>query len=420
MSLYKRFRFSRDLGTVSTPDRKARLLIVAIVATNFVGTGMFLAGGAIYIATSRGFGPGLAGLAISVSGLLALSADVPLGMLADRWGALRLWKAALIVEAIGMAWLVTVQSLEVLIVALTVGTLGAAASHSAGLSAISWLGVQTGARLRAELRSVVNVATAAGALIASLILGTKANQDLLVLLNAGSFLACVPLVYRLEYYLSDNRAATRQNPGQASDLTLPRKRMGVLGDTRFIRFLANHTAFFMVGSILTFGIPLSLANNSALPAYAPGVVLALNMAIVAAFQVSIAKEVGSMPTAGRMARQAAVFCAAGLVGVGASTLLDVTVAAWLAVLLGIVLLTIGEMKAAGSEFWLLYALAPQKYIGEYAGLYGLAQRGANSLGPAIIGSVVVPLGFPGWSLLGAAIVLAGLIYPSTLRSVEKD
>ena len=58
-----------------------------------VGSGVFLAGNAVFFTRVVGLTPAQVGLGISISGLVAFLVSVPLGKAVDRVGTLRCWLA---------------------------------------------------------------------------------------------------------------------------------------------------------------------------------------------------------------------------------------------------------------------------------------------------------------------------------------
>lgn len=73
--------------------------LAALSAIDAFGSGMFLAGSAVYFTKVVGLHAAAVGLGLSVAGVLGFLATVPIGMLADRWGAgpvcvvMNLWRA---------------------------------------------------------------------------------------------------------------------------------------------------------------------------------------------------------------------------------------------------------------------------------------------------------------------------------------
>ncbi|MEV0004975.1 hypothetical protein AB0H28_22195 [Micromonospora sp. NPDC050980] len=84
------------------PPGPLRTLALATLA-NTVGTGLWLAGGALYLTRDVGLSATSVGAGLTVAGLVGLTASVPLGGLADRWDPRTLRAALQVGQALAAA-----------------------------------------------------------------------------------------------------------------------------------------------------------------------------------------------------------------------------------------------------------------------------------------------------------------------------
>ena len=79
---------ARLMGWVPSGRTSRRLLVLFMIDS--VGTGMFLAGSALFFTRVMGLSVGQVGLGLSLAGVTGFVCAVPLGRLADRFGSRRL------------------------------------------------------------------------------------------------------------------------------------------------------------------------------------------------------------------------------------------------------------------------------------------------------------------------------------------
>ncbi|MDX3533068.1 hypothetical protein PV721_01515 [Streptomyces sp. MB09-01] len=95
--------------------------------------------------------------------------------------------------------------------------------------------------------------------------------------------------------------------------------------------------------------------------------------------------------------------------------------AWAAatlLLTAVVLHTVGELwHAAGFE--VSFALAPQHATGQYLGVFGLGAGLTEASGPALLISLCITWGRPGWYVVGVLFALTGLAAPPAVRWAQR-
>ncbi|GAB7102627.1 hypothetical protein JCM4814A_09410 [Streptomyces phaeofaciens JCM 4814] len=84
-------------------------------------------------------------------------------------------------------------------------------------------------------------------------------------------------------------------------------------------------------------------------------------------------------------------------------------------LTAVVIHTVGELWHSAAAFEVSFALAPRHATGQYLGVFGLGTGLADALGPALLISLCITWGRPGWYVVGAPFALTGLAAPLAVR-----
>ncbi|WP_240929573.1 hypothetical protein [Streptomyces coryli] len=95
--------------------------------------------------------------------------------------------------------------------------------------------------------------------------------------------------------------------------------------------------------------------------------------------------------------------------------------AWAAatlLLTGAMVHTVGELWHAAAGFEVSFALAPRHATGQYLGVFGLGAGLAEALGPALLISLCIGWGRPGWYVVGALFAVTGLAAPWAVRRAK--
>src|SRR6202042_2260007 len=125
----------------------------------------------LFFTRSVGLSPAEVGLGISLAGFLSLLAGMPLGDLADRFGARRVVVILMTILAFDTAAYALVHSFWAFLIVISIDSFAAAGSSAARNALIA--GLFPGAdrvRVRAYLRAVTNVGISLGAVGAGFVL----------------------------------------------------------------------------------------------------------------------------------------------------------------------------------------------------------------------------------------------------------
>lgn len=140
------------------------------------------------------------------------------------------------------------------------------------------------------------------------------------------------------------------------------------------------------------------------------ILLILNTACVAVFQVRLSQRADSVEAGARALVRGAVWIAAGFAIVSLADRGDATVAI-VVLVVGSLVHVVGEMIGSGGQWGLQMGLAPHEKQGQYQGFAGLGFSVVAVIGPPVVTFLCVDLGEVGW------LVLAGLMLVIALASV---
>ncbi|MEV5971889.1 MFS transporter [Streptomyces sp. NPDC051921] len=391
-----------------TRTRTHRALLAAQLS-NSVGDGAFYVTSALYFSRIVGLSAPQIGAGLAVAWGIGSLAGVPLGHLADRRGprgsAVLL---ALATSAAVASFLLIRSFVPFLLAAALYATAqsGLAAARQALLAGLVEPGARVGmlARLQATLNAGLAVGAALGGLALSL--GTRRAYLAVFALDALGFLVCALLLRGLPP-LPGAPAASGDEP-----------RLVVLRDRPYAVLTLLNALLLLRLPLLSLALPLWIVQRTSAPGWTVSALFVLNTGAVMLFQVRAARSVTGLPEATRavgrsglvMLASCAVF-ALTAVGLGPWPTVAVLV-------LGAVLQVVAEMRHSAGSWQIGFALAPADRIGQYQGFYGTGVPLARTLGPLLVTTLLIGWGVPGWLVLGAVFLVAGLVTGPAVRWAE--
>lgn len=376
-----------------------------LAASNFVytvGSGLYLTAGVLYFTEAVHLPAGQVGLGLGAAGLAALALGVAVGHLADRYGARGVYIATLVVQALATAGFVLVDGFWSFLLAITTAAGAKAAGKAAHGPLIRHYGGNRPQEFRAYLRAVTNVGVSLGAVGAGLAVqaATLTAYQLMVIGNAIAFAVSAALLIAL--------------PPVTPLAATGGPRWIALRDHPYLLLTALDGIMAMQFKVLTVAIPLWLVGATTAPHWLISGTMLTGSLMVVALQVRATRNVDS-PTAGGHAYRRAgvaflVSCSlislsAGIPGWAAASVL----------LTAVVIHTVGELWHSAAAFEVSFALAPRHATGQYLGVFGLGMGLAEGLGPALLISLCITWGRPGWYVAGALFALTGLAAPPAVR-----
>ncbi|MEU8779617.1 MFS transporter [Streptomyces sp. NPDC048606] len=377
-----------------------RLALISLVDS--VGTGLFLAGSAVFAVLHVGLTTTQFGWAMSAAGLVGLLAGIPLGRLGDRIGPRRLLVALQLWRAAWFCVLAFADGIHVFTVTVCCLALAeAAVSPLTQVVVAGAVGDEERVRTMAILRTLRNAGFSVGALAAAPLLtaGTVWAFRSVVLVDAASFVAAALVLARL-------RLAAHV-PAPPSDGTLFKALAG-LRDLPYLTLAGLNSVLVLHMTLLSIGIPLWVVSGTDAPVGVVAVLTAVNTVLVVLLQVPLSrraeKGAGSMRCLALAGGALAVCCVAlagaGVVGrLPAIGLLVVATAA----------MTLGEILQSAGAWELSYRHAPPERRTEYLSVFNLGFSAQEIAGPVLFTGVVIALGGWGWLALGGVFALAGAL-----------
>jgi MFS family permease len=379
-------------------DPNLRTLAVATLV-NTAGNGAMMTTFALYFTHVVGIPATQVGLALSVGAVAGMLGQVPLGHLGDTRGpreVLCVLTAAAGVASLGLLVTHNIWLLCAVLGVQAVFDRGASAVRS-GLVARLAEGGQAVA-FKAYLRAVTNVGISFGALLGGVALAID---------QTWAYLS----VFALDSVTFDATAfALRMLPHvePAPERAEGAPRMQVLRDTPYVVVSLLTGIFAIHFLVMELAIPLWIATLTSAPHSLVAVVLLVNTVSVALFQVRLSRGATAVMTSARALAIGGFWILGGFALIAASGGRD----AWLAALLVVVgagVHVVGEMVGSGGQWGIQMGLAPRDRQGQYQGFAGMSFSLSGIIGPPLIAFLCIDWGAPGWLVLGAVIVLAGLL-----------
>lgn len=344
---------------------------------------MFLAVSVLYFTRTAGFSVAEVTVGLTVAGFVAFLVAIPLGGCGDRFGHRRMWAGLYLVHAVVFTLYPVIRDVPSLVAAMVVAAVAEVGVSPARGSIVSYLAGPRGrVRARARLQAITNIGFIGGAGVAALVLHLDTGYTALLLANAASYVFGA-LVVRT---FPDTRSGTR--PG--------------LPDRRYLLFSALNGVLMCYLAVLTVALPLWIVHRTGAPAWTVGALMALNTVLVVALQVRAsrgAETVGGAATALRRS---------GWALLAACLIFAVSDETPLALVAGVVVLTLAELWHSAGAWGLSFALAPADRQGQYLGAFAMGSRIYDTAGPALATGLTLGAGTPGWVALGVLFLAVAL------------
>ncbi|MFF9143598.1 MFS transporter [Streptomyces sp. NPDC014861] len=399
----------RAIAALPAPGAPRALAVSTLVGQT--GSGLLLPVSALFFTRSVGLSAAQVGLGLAVAGLVGLAAGVPLGRVADRFGARGTYAGALCVQAAATASFTLVHSMGAFVAAATLAALAERGGSAARGAVIGSVGTgEARVRLRALLRSVTNVGLSIGTALAGLVLAadTRTAYVTVVLLNAAAYvLAALPLV---------------KVPAVVPVTTAPGgpPRRAVLRDRPYALVTALCGLTSIHYDVLSLALPLWIASHTAAPKWSISAVILANTVLVVLLQVPFSRGSGTVEGAAAAVRRSGGLLWAAWILIGCVTFTHSPVLAVVLLVAGMAVHTAGELWHAAGAYGLSYELAPAGSHGEYQGFFSLGRGAAGAVAPLVLTTVCLAPGpawrpVAGWIALGAVVAVASLAVPAAAR-----
>lgn len=377
-------------------DPGLRILAASTFAHRF-GSGALMTTSALYFTRVAGFSPAHVALALSVAGLVGLLVQVPAGHLADTRGPREVVVATAAFTALLAATPVLARTpleLAVLMGALALFRSSGHAVRSGVIAQMARGG--RGVQFKAYLRAVTNVSMGLGSLVGGLALLVDEPWAYVSVFVLDALLCAVSAVVTLRLPHLPPRPVVAGEP-----------RLGVLRDVPYVVLTLLIGIFCVHFVVMDIGIVLYLAEHTTAPHVLISVLLVLNTAMVALFQVRLSHGSGTVTEGARSMLIASLFLAGGFALVALAGTLGAVLAS-VALVAGSLVHVVGEMVGSGGQWALQMGLAPHEKQGQYQGFSGLGWSLMEIFGPPVVVLLCVDVGELGWLVLGAIMVATAL------------
>lgn len=371
-----------------------------------VGSGVFLSGNAVFFTQIVGLSAAQVGVGISIAGVVAFVASVPVGALVDRLGPLRSWLIGALAEGciyLAYPWARGVVAFLAIVILLAL--VESAGNSGRGAYTLDALDREVRVKVLAYVRSALNIGFTVGALLGGFALAT----------GSRSAIMAVPLLAGCLMLLNSLLIARLPKPAHHEQTGPPPSRLAALRDRPFLAMSLLNGLVASHGVLLTVVFPLWLVERTNAPHALLAWLFALNTVLAVGLQVWAARGAESVPGAIRACRIAAGFiaigCVAAMFTAGTPRLLTI-----LLLVVAYVGITFGELFQSGGGWGLVSELSPATQRAQYQGAFRLGGQLQSMLGPAAFTALAVTWNPVGWLLIATLIALGALALGPAARA----
>ncbi|HZW42711.1 MAG TPA: MFS transporter, partial [Agromyces sp.] len=400
----------------SVADPVLRILVIATLISR-VGRGVFLTVTVLYFTLIVGLAPHEVAIVLGAASAAGVLSSLAGGWLADRVSARRLLVVLSALDGIGLICYVFAQDfVSALVIAVLVGAIEQAANSTRMAIIARAFDGERRVHARAVLRTVTNLAIAAGSGIGALaLLAGTADAYRWIIVGAGvMYLLGVTQLVRLPASVdapappaaAPVTTATGSTDVAASVAAARRalRRHSPWRDPRYLALTALSAVFGMQFGVGEIGVPLWIANHTEAPEVLVAAVLILNTVIVVLFQVPLARGTHDLRKAGRVSAIAAWLMAGACLVYAAATGLPAGFAI-VVILIAALAHAFAEVLSQAGGWGLSFELADPVRAGTYQGVFAMGYSLGAMVSPLFVTSTALTLGLGGWAILAAVFLV---------------
>lgn len=371
-------RLAHSWQSLTPPLRQ--LMVVTALYTMVIGAALPYE--AVYLAERFGASAALIGALSTAAGILNLPVQLGGGHVSDLWGRRPLLIAGTASAGLGCGGLALAPTLAFAVVAFLMLGLGLAL-----LFPISQAMAADLAEPERQERSFAWVYTAVGVgwTVGTVAGGLAGTRSYALLFGVGAALGVVATAAATTM-VESSRHETHSAPVDAAGATPSAPGTHVWEDRRFLVFGLLILGVWLLGGQLLVTLPLWVVQRLGYPNALFGLMMALNGVLIAVGQVGLSGSMRRFPPS--------LVLAAGVLGFGLGY--GLMAVPWIPTLLvGTLLLTIGEMLLVPTTSLALDRLAATRRRGQYQGAGATLQSVGFSLGPLVGGLLLEAWGGTG-------------------------
>ena len=412
--------FARIAASVSDPV--LRILVGATLISR-IGRGIFLTVTVLYFTFIVGLAPHEVAIVLAAASGAGVVASLAGGWLADRFSARRMviWFTA--IEGVALiTYVFAGDFVTALVIAVICGAFeqGANSTRSA-IIARAFEG-EGRVHARAVLRTVTNLAIAAGSGLGALALALGTAEAYRALIVGAGVLYLLGLFQLVKL---PARVDAQPRPAVASvttatgsvdatataDLAAASRRdwarRSPWRDPRYLVFTALSAVFGMQFGVAELGVPLWIAHETAAPEVLVALLLILNTVVVVIFQVPLSKGTHDFRVAARVSAISAWLMAGACLVYAASAGLPVGFAIAVLVIAALAH-AFAEVLSQAGGWGLSFELADPVRAGAYQGVFSMGYSVGALAAPLVVNATAISHGFAGWAMLAVVFLASGL------------
>ncbi|MEU1290485.1 MFS transporter [Kitasatospora sp. NPDC005856] len=390
--------------TKAMPATRESRIIAVNALVGSVGTGMFLAGSALYFTRFAGLTETQLGVGMALAGVVGLLTAVPMGRLADRFGPRAMLMIVCLWRFVGYLAYLNVHGFGQFVVTACLLFVMDRAGQPLNQALVGQLivGAERN-RTMGFIRALRNLGFTVGFSIAGVALTTDSVTLFrwLFIGNAISFLFVFTLIGMLPKVRPVAKGGDGDEPAGA---VIPPIR-----DWRFVAATASNGVLFLHDAILITVLPLWVAEHTKSPIWMITVLVTTNTVITVLCQVRVTKHIDDMASARRATNRSAVLLTASCLAFALSGAVDLPVGAAAALVAALLLLTVAELLHSASSWEISFAMSPEAAQGRYLSFFNVGFSMAEIAGPAVVLWLLSRTGPAGWLILAATFPLAAAL-----------
>jgi len=353
--------------------------------------GLLVAVSVLFATTQVKLSAGETAWAFTIAGGLGLMGSLLGGFLSDRWHPRTVAAVSSFLAAAALTGLAVFPHASVFVVLLSVATFAdrVSSSSNATLAGIAVPGDYS-VLTRALMRTVGNIGIS---------LGAAAAVPVLLASTAPWYMAAFAVMAALEAlaggFLLRVGADRPAAPAARSHFPVSM----VARDGKYLTFALLAGLMSVLYLVLDFLLPMWITTGTSMPTFMISAAVILNTVLVVSLQMRFAAMASGYGAAvracllsgGALALATVLFSASGSSN---------TVLAIIALLLGVATLSVAEVVFSAAGWTLSYALADQRRLGAYQGVFSFGTSLGVMAAPLILTFTVVNQGLGGWLQLG--------------------